>query len=192
MGQVCIQTKLTWDNMKETRQMKSSVICGFKQMLQTVNICWHCATVSSYKQLLANINWNQKCLDGKFIKGCSLRLLVLTPCCCEMINCMTKLYSSFEKSKKPLKMICFSFMSCGTRSVCWSLKDSSQTFCPAASCKTTPPDRTWNTTQSHQGLKTTQNIMSSINGGGMKLRTRITTNVQTVFMCTILTPHKPE
>lgn len=56
-------------------------------------------------------------------------------------------YSSW-KSRKPLKMICLSLVSFMSPSLWWSLKDSSQTFCPTLSCKTTPPDSTWNATQS--------------------------------------------
>lgn len=56
----------------------------------------------------------------------------------------TGLYCASEKSRKPLKVIIFSCVSLPSCSVCESLKDSSQTLFPAASCKTTPPDSTWN------------------------------------------------
>ena len=54
----------------------------------------------------------------------------------------TGLYCASGKSRKPLKMIIFSFVSLASWSVCMSLKDSSQTLFPASSCKTTPPDST--------------------------------------------------
>lgn len=69
------------------------------------------------------------------------------------------LYSEAEKIRKPLKMMLFSWVSRISGSFCWSLKDSNQTFCPSLSCKTTPPDSTYETTystirQSSGGAKT--------------------------------------
>lgn len=74
--------------------------------------------------------------------------------------CIAFVYAKFQYSRKPLKMICFCWTSLKSVSLCASLKDSSQTFCPTVSSNTTPPDSTWNAGNSrdandpHQALAT--------------------------------------
>lgn len=81
--------------------------------------------------LWKSANSNQRILEGKFIRRCT--------------DGTTELYAESAKSRKPLKMIFFSLVSVASTSLCLSLKDSSQTFWLAVSCKTTPPDSTCNT-----------------------------------------------
>lgn len=91
-----------------------------------------------------NIKYGNKCeiKDFRCWSGCAGFQLKLHVVLKLVTDRRTELYCGSEKSRKPLKMICFSLLSRASADVCWSLRDSSQTFCPALSCKTTPPDST--------------------------------------------------